>query len=78
MPWHTAAVAEMIHREFWTDKPGATATGMQARLATADHPDRLAVPHVYLGTDGPGFYTRLGAMAQEKAREDFWFMRFDL
>lgn len=51
---------------------------MQARLATADHPDRLAVPHVYLGTDGPGFYTRLGAMAQEKAREDFWFMRFDL
>ena len=140
VPWHTAAVAEMIHRAFWTDKPGATAAGMQARLATADHPDRLplslvalhggqplgvvnlvdnddenrpqwkpwlagmvvhkawrgrgvgsvlvrelleharriAVPHVYLGTDGPGFYTRLGAVEHERASEDFWFMRFEL
>ena len=140
VPWHAPAVAEMIHREFWTDKPGATAAGMQARLARADHPDRLplslvalhggqplgvvnlvndddenrpqwkpwlagmvvhkawrgrgvgsvlvrelleharrlAVPRVYLGTDGPGFYTRLGAVEQEQVREGFWFMRFDL
>lgn len=140
VPWHTPAVAEMIHRAFWTDKPGATAAGMQARLATADHPDRLplslvalhggqplgvvnlvdnddegrpqwkpwlagmvvhkawrgrgvgsvlvrellgharrlGVPQVYLGTDGPDFYTRLGAVEQERASEDFWFMRFDL
>jgi predicted N-acetyltransferase YhbS len=140
VPWHTAAVADLIHHEFWTEVPGATAQGMQARLATADHPDRvplslvalhggqpvgvvnlvesdddthtewtpwlagmvvhkawrgrgvgsalvrellmqarrLGVPRVYFGTDGPGFYTRLGAVEQEKVREDFWFMRFDL
>jgi hypothetical protein len=33
---------------------------------------------VYFGTDGPGFYSRLGAVEQEQVREDFWFMRFDL
>lgn len=43
-----------------------------------EHARRLGLPQVYLGTDGPGFYTRLGAVEQEKAREDFWFMRFDL
>ena len=32
----------------------------------------------YFGTDGPGFYTRLGAVVQEQPNPDFWFMRFDL
>ena len=140
VPWHTAAVAGMIHNEFWTDKPGATVARMQARVETAHHPDRLplslvalhggqplcvvnlvddddqdrlqwrpwlagmvvhkawrgrgvgsvlvravldearrlGLPRVYLGTDGPAFYTRLGAELQEQVREDFCFMRFDL
>ncbi len=39
---------------------------------------RLGVPCVYFGTDGPGFYTRLGAVHHHQPREGFWFMRFDL
>jgi predicted N-acetyltransferase YhbS len=134
------AVAQLIHDTFWTEVPGATASGMAQRLALAaradrlplcrvavqddqaigvvnlvdsdddDHPQwspwlagmvvaeawrgrgvgsqlvrtlladaqRLGVPRVYFGTDGPGFYTRLGAVQHEQVRPDFWFMRFDL
>ena len=42
------------------------------------HARRLRLPRVYFGTDGPGFYTRLGAVVHEVPRERFWFMRFDL
>ena len=38
----------------------------------------LGVPRVYFGTDGPGFYTRLGAVLHQPVRADFCFMRFDL
>ena len=38
---------------------------------------RLGIERVYFGTDGPGFYTRLGAVVHEQPRADFWFMRFD-
>ena len=38
----------------------------------------LGVARVYFGTDGPGFYTRLGALLQEQPRADFCCMRFDL
>lgn len=38
----------------------------------------LGVRRVYFGTDGPGFYRRLGAVVHEPVRADFWFMRFDL
>ena len=134
------AVASLIHDEFWTTVPGASAERMAARLALADsaeriplalvavhegqpigavnlvdsdddeHPDwfpwlaglvvarpwrgcgvgsalvrallveaqRLGFQRVYFGTDGPGFYLRLGAVVQEQVRDDFWFMRFDL
>ncbi len=140
VPWHNAAVAKLIHEAFWTTVPGASVESMQARLATADHADRiplalvalhggqplgvvnlvasddekrpewtpwlagmvvhkawrgrgvgsvlvralldearrLGLPRVYFGTDGPGFYTRLGAVLQEQVRDDFCFMRFDL
>lgn len=43
-----------------------------------DDARRLQVPRVYFGTDGPGFYTRLGAVHHQQPREGFWFMRFDL
>ncbi len=140
IPWHRPAVAAMIHNQFWTQVPGATVASMDARLATAEHSDRvplslvaqhggqplgvvnlvesdderhpewtpwlagmvvhkawrgrgvgsvlvralldearrLQLKRVYFGTDGPGFYTRLGAVEQEKVRDEFWFMRFDL
>jgi predicted N-acetyltransferase YhbS len=39
---------------------------------------RLKFKSVYFGTDGPGFYTRLGAVEQAQPQADFWFMRFDL
>ncbi|MDO9073119.1 MAG: GNAT family N-acetyltransferase [Rubrivivax sp.] len=42
------------------------------------HARRLGFERVYFGTDGPGFYTRLGAVVHEQPRADFWFMRFDL
>lgn len=134
------AVARLIHEEFWTTVPGATAEGMAERLTRAnsagavplcrvavhagqaigavnlvesdddDHTDwtpwlagmvvaapwrgrgvgsllvrtllddarRMGVSRVYFGTDGPGFYTRLGAVVHLPVRDDFWFMRFDL
>ena len=39
---------------------------------------RLGVARVHFGTDGPGFYARLGAVVHEVPREGFCFMRFDL
>jgi predicted N-acetyltransferase YhbS len=139
-PEHRPAVAALIHHEFWTRVPGASVAKMQARLATADHADRvplclvalhqgepigvvnlvdtddedrpewqpwlagmvvaapwrgqgvgsslvrallgharrLGIERVYLGTDGPGFYTRLGAVAHQVPRPGFCFMRFEL
>ena len=140
VPTHRMAAAELIHREFWTTVPGASAEGMARRLLQAARPDRiplclvalqgtqlvgavnlvhnddddhpewhpwlagmvvaapwrgqgigsllvrtllqraqaLGVPRVYFGTDGPGFYTRLGAVLHQPVRADFCFMRFDL
>ncbi len=140
LPQHAAAVARLIHDEFWTAVPGASAVKMQARLATAASPDRvplclvalqagdvvgvvnlvdsddeqhtdwtpwlagmvvragwrgrgigsllvqallgharqLGFDRVYFGTDGPGFYQRLGAVVHEQPQPGFWFMRFDL
>jgi predicted N-acetyltransferase YhbS len=140
VPDHRMAAARMVHAEFWTHVPGASAERMAARMAQADrpggvpqclvalagdavvgvvnlvhsddddHPEwhpwlaglvvapdwrgrgvgsalvravltrarALPVRRVYFGTDGPGFYTRLGAVVQLQRRADFWYMRFDL
>lgn len=43
-----------------------------------DHALAMGFERVYFGTDGPGFYTRLGAVHHEQPRAGFWFMRFDL
>lgn len=48
---------------------------VQALLAEAA---RLGFPAVYFGTDGPGFYSRLGARLHEQVRPDFCIMRFEL
>jgi predicted N-acetyltransferase YhbS len=47
-------------------------------LALLQQARRLGVPRVYFGTDGPGFYTRLGAQVVAQPRADFWFMAFTL
>ena len=140
VPQLRRAAAELIHEEFWRNLTGASAAGMQTRLALADtaerlllalvavheaqviaavnlvdnddedhpewhpwlaglviapawrgrglgsalvrallaHASRLGVPRVYFGTDGPGFYTRLGAVHHHQPRADFWFMRFEV
>ena len=69
-PW----LAGMVVAEPWRAK-GVGSALVLALLARARE---LRYPRVYLGTDGPGFYTRLGAVHHERPRADFWFMRFDL
>jgi len=140
VPQARAAVAAMIHAEFWADVPGASVERMAARLAQAGSPDalplcrvamdgdrpvgvvnlidyddpnprigrpwlaglvvaprwrgrglgsrlvhtlladarRLGEVQLFLGTDGPGFYTRLGAQVHRQLQPDFWLLRFDL
>jgi predicted N-acetyltransferase YhbS len=38
----------------------------------------MDIATVYLGTDGPGFYERLGAVKHEQIRDDFAIMKFEL
>ena len=38
----------------------------------------MGIPTVYFGTDGPGFYERLGAIKHEHVRDDFAIMKFEL
>ncbi len=38
---------------------------------------KLGFERVHFGTDGPGFYTRLGAVHHLQQRPGFWFMRFE-
>jgi predicted N-acetyltransferase YhbS len=40
-PHHAAAVAELIHDEFWITVPGASADAMQSRISQATSPDRI-------------------------------------
>jgi GNAT superfamily N-acetyltransferase len=46
--------------------------------ALLDHARRSGFERIYFGTDGPGFYTRLGAVHHHQPCHGFWFMRFDL
>jgi hypothetical protein len=39
---------------------------------------RLGFRTAYFGTDGPGFYTRLGAELHEQVTPEFCIMRFPL
>ena len=68
-PW----LAGMVVR---ADRRGC-GVGSALVRALLNHAWLLGFERVYFGTDGPGFYTRLGAVAHEQPRPDFWFMRFD-
>jgi predicted N-acetyltransferase YhbS len=60
--------------------PAWRGRGLGARLvqAVCDDARRLGETELFLGTDGPGFYTRLGARVHQQLRPDFWLLRFDL
>jgi predicted N-acetyltransferase YhbS len=69
-PW----LAAMVVRE---DQRGS---GIGTKLVNAliTEARRMHIPALYFGTDGPGFYERIGAIQHEKVRADFRIMRFEL
>jgi predicted N-acetyltransferase YhbS len=69
-PWLAGMVVAALHR--------GQGIGSSLVRTLLDDARRMGFERVYFGTDGPGFYTRLGAMVHEQPRADFWFMRFDL
>lgn len=69
-PW----LAGMVVAGSWRGR-GVGSALVHALLADAR---RLGIDRVYFGTDGPGFYTRLGAVEHAAPRPGFWFMRFEL
>lgn len=69
-PW----LAGMVVCAAWRGR-GVGSALVRALLRDAQ---ALGVPSVVLGTDGPDFYTRLGAVVHHVPRPGFWFMRFDL
>ena len=46
--------------------------------ALLDDARAMRIPTLYFGTDGPGFYQRLGAAVHEHVRDDFAIMKFEL
>jgi predicted N-acetyltransferase YhbS len=69
-PW----LAGMVVAEPWRGR----GVGSALVCGLLAHARRLGIPRVHFGTDGPGFYERLGAVVHLQVRDDFWFMRFDL
>lgn len=69
-PWLAGLVVDAAHR--------GQGIGTMLVRELLGHAQRLGYAAVYFGTDGPGFYARLGAVVHLQPREDFWFMRFDL
>lgn len=71
--WHPW-LAGLVVAESWRSR-GVGSALVRALLVEAR---RLGFQRIYFGTDGPGFYLRLGAVLHEQAGADFCFMRFDL
>lgn len=69
-PWLAGLVAV-------ADRRGRGLGSRRVRTLLADA-RRLGLQRVYFGTDGPGFYTRLGAVVHARPRADFCCMRFEL
>lgn len=46
--------------------------------ATLERAARLNIEQLYLGTDSPEFYTKLGAVVHEQVADEFCIMRFDI
>lgn len=60
--------------------PGRRGQGIGSALVRALLGEARALGHarVWLGTDGPGFYERLGARRHLQRSADFWTMVFEL
>lgn len=60
--------------------PGRRGQGIGSALVRALLGEARALGHtrVWLGTDGPGFYERLGARRHLQRSADFWTLVFDL
>ena len=60
--------------------PAWRGRGLGSRLVRAllDDGYRLGEKEIFLGTDSPKFYERLGAARFTQLREDFWLMRFSV
>lgn len=69
-PWLAAMVVVAPRRG-----QGIGSALVRALLADAR---AMGLPRLWLGTDGPGFYERLGARRYLQRRADFWTMVFDL
>ncbi len=69
-PWLAAMVVRADLRGRGVGTALVTALLAEARA--------MEIPSVFLGTDGPGFYARLGATVREQVRPDFAIMRFEL
>ena len=69
-PWLAAFVVQ----------PGWRGRGVGTQLVRAllDDAAAMRIEAVFLGTDGPGFYARLGAQVHEQVTPEFCIMRFDL
>lgn len=70
IPW----LAGMVVAPEWRGR----GVGSQLVRRLLDEARRLGIGRVWFGTDGPGFYTRLGAVEHRHVRGDFRYMRFDL
>ena len=71
--WHPW-LAGMVVDRVWRGQ--GVGSALVRRLL--DEARRLGCERVFFGTDGPGFYQRLGAVVHQQPRPGFWFMRFDL
>jgi predicted N-acetyltransferase YhbS len=69
-PW----LAAMVVLEPWRGR-GIGTRLVQALLVEAQ---RLGLERLYFGTDGPGFYSRLGATLHEQVTPTFCIMQFPL
>ena len=69
-PWLAAMV---VAKEF-----RGQGIGTQLVRALLVEARRLGFATVYFGTDGPGFYERIGAVKHEHVKDDFCIMRFEL
>ncbi len=69
-PWLAAMVVRADQRGL----------GIGSRLVNAllDEAHQMQLRELFFGTDGPGFYARLGATLHENVRADFCIMKFAL
>ncbi len=69
-PWLAAMVVAKAFR--------GQGIGTQLVRALLAEARRLGFATVYFGTDGLGFYERIGALRHERVTTEFFIMRFDL